>query len=198
MGIEIEKKYRLTDREAERIQERLRETGAVLVSEEFEENLLYSGGNLDGKKSILRLRLSSDSRNSNSSSNNRRATLTYKERFVSDSAIKHQREDETRVDDPTALAAILSALGFEPTLVYEKRRATWQVGDDDSSGGDAEVVVDQLPFGIYAEIEGDEASIIKTERLLKLSEAEVEMATYPELTVRYGTKNKDMIEARFT
>ena len=62
---------------------------------------------------------------------------------------------------------------------------------------DVEVVLDELPFGLFAEIEGEENSIREVEEQLGLADAEAEMATYPELTSRYGEQRGDMIEARF-
>ena len=182
MGIEIEKKLRLTAEQVRRVRERLVEIGATRRGEAFEENTLYRGGTLDPQSSILRLRRTGSS-----------AILTYKEISTltsSASTIKHRREDETRVEDAEALAAILAALGFTPALVYEKWRETWEVAN-------AEVVVDELPFGLFLEIEGEESEIPQVEGLLDLSAAEVEMATYPELAARYGQKCDGMIEARF-
>ena len=179
MGTEIEKKYRLTPGAVEQLRQRLREVGATRHGEEFEENTLYGGQGLDPRSRILRVRRVGD-----------RAILTYKERFASDSAIKHQREDETGVEDVGALATILDALGYRPALVYEKRRETWQVAN-------VELVIDQLPFGLFMEIEGGDKSITEAEKLLSLSETEAEHATYPELTRRHGTKRGDVIEARF-
>jgi adenylate cyclase, class 2 len=179
MGTEIEKKYRLTREQHAELLRRLREMGARAEGEEFEENTIYAGHGLDPRRNVLRLRRVG-----------RRATLTYKERFETSSAIKHQREDETRVEDAEALKAILDGLGYRPALVYEKRRLTWRIKG-------AEVVVDELPFGLFLEIEGEEKSIIEVERLLGLTEAEAEMASYPELTQRHGEKRGDVIEARF-
>ena len=179
MGIEVEKKYRLTREQYERLIRRLREIGAQAEGEEFEENTLYAGGNLDLSRQALRLRRVG-----------RKAIFTYKERDPSESAIKHHREDETTVENAQALNSILDALGFKPTLVYEKRRSTWRLKG-------AEIVLDELPFGLFAEIEGEENSIREVEEQLGLADAEAEMATYPELTSRYGEQRGDMIEARF-
>lgn len=179
MGIEVEKKYRLTDEQHGRLLARLAESGAARVGEEFEENMLYAGGTLDAARQVLRLRRLGE-----------RAVLTYKERDTSASAIKRHREDETAVADASAISAILEALGFRPTLVYEKRRATWRLRG-------LEVVVDELPFGLFAEIEGEEEGIREVEHLLGLDEAEAEMATYPELARRHGERRGEMVEARF-
>ena len=179
MGIEIEKKYRLTREQHEQLVRRLRESEAIFEGEEFEENTLYAGGNLDLSRQVLRLRRIEG-----------RAILTYKERFASTSAIKHQREDETGVEDAQVLAAILDALGYKPALIYEKRRAAWRLSD-------AEVVIDELPFGLFAEIEGEENAIFEVEQQLGLSDAEAEMASYPQLTRQHGEKRGNIIEARF-
>ncbi|MBA2338765.1 MAG: class IV adenylate cyclase [Pyrinomonadaceae bacterium] len=178
MGIEIEKKYRLNGEEKECVRARLREIGAELRGADFEENTLYAGGNLD-QTCVLRLRRTE-----------RQATLTFKKRFPSDAEIKHQREDETGVEDADALHEILLALGYRPALIYEKRRETWRVGK-------AEVVVDELPFGAFVEIEGDEESILQAEKELNLTSAEAEHATYPQLTEHYGARRGTVMEARF-
>jgi len=179
MGVEVEKKYRATGGQSARLRRRLAEVGAERRGEEFEENTLYTGPNLERGGRVLRLRRAGS-----------RATLTFKERMPSESAVKHHREDETRVEDPQALASILEALGYRPALVYEKRRETWLLAG-------VEVVLDELPFGLFVEIEGDEDSIQKAERLLELADAEPEHATYPQLALRYGAKNGDLTEARF-
>jgi len=180
MPTETEKKYRLTRERLEPLRLRLKETGAEVVrEEEFEENTIYTGPGLDPRGRVLRLRRV-----------NGRALFTFKERHPSPSAVKRQREEETEVSDADALAAILEALGYRAALVYEKRRATWRLND-------AEVVIDELPFGLFLEIEGEEPSILSTEKLLDLEDAEAEHAPYPELTLRHGTKRGDVYEARF-
>jgi adenylate cyclase class 2 len=180
MAIEIEKKYRLQHMEQrELLAQRLRAGGAVHIRDEFEENILYAGGSLDSSRQVLRLRRVEG-----------KAILTYKERFTNASSIKHHREDETGVEDAEALNDILLALGLKPSLVYEKRRATWRIGE-------TEIVFDELPFGFFMEIEGEEEEIREAEQLLGLTEAEAEMATYPELARLHGEKRGDVVEARF-
>lgn len=179
MGTEIEKKYRVTAEETDRLRARLREVGAEARGAELEENTLFGGPALAPRGRVLRLRRVGG-----------RAVLTYKERHASASAVKRQREEETEVADPDALTAIFAALGFTPTLVYEKRRETWGLGG-------AEVVLDELPFGLFVEIEGAEESIYEAERLLGLASAEAEHASYPELTRRHGVKKGELTAARF-
>lgn len=179
MAVEIEKKYRLTPTQWAMVRVRLGASEAVFARDEFEENTLYAGGTLDTQRAALRVRRVGE-----------RTILTYKERFPTASGIKEQREDETEVADAQALTGILEGLGYRPSLVYEKRRSTWHWGA-------AEIVLDELPFGFYAEIEGTEEIIRQTESVLGLDEAETEHATYPHLTAQYGTHENAMIAARF-
>ena len=180
MAIEIEKKYRLTRERLEPLRVRLKESGAESVrEEEFEENIIYTGPGLDPRSRVLRLRRVGG-----------RALFTFKERDPSPSAVKRQREEETEVSDADALAAILEAIGYSPALIYEKRRATWRLDE-------TEVVIDELPFGLFLEIEGEESAILEAERLLKLEDAEAEHAPYPELTLRHGENHGGVFEARF-
>jgi adenylate cyclase class 2 len=180
MGTEIEKKYRLTTSEVERLRARLRElAGLAARGEEFEENTIYAGARLGAGLRTLRLRRVEG-----------RAVLTLKEREPSADAIKRQREEETEVSDADALDAILGTLGYAPVLVYEKRRETWHLDD-------VEVVIDELPFGWFAEIEGDAEAILLAETKLDLAGAQAEHATYPALARTHGKLNGDVTESRF-
>ncbi len=179
MAIEIEKKFRLTKKQREEVLQRLPQIGARPRGEEFEENTLYDGESLDIARSVLRLRRVGKT-----------GTLTYKEGSPTSSSTRHQREDETRVEDPEAMEAILDALGFTPILVYEKRRKTWRFGK-------TEIVVDELPFGLFMEIEGSDADIAAAELKLGIKGLRAERKTYPQLARKHGKRYGDMIEARF-
>jgi adenylate cyclase class 2 len=179
MPIEIEKKYRLTGSQRRLIEKRLRELDVVPGEVEFEENTIYRGGRLDLGGCALRLRRV-----------NGHAILTFKQRFPSKSAIKHQEEQETEVADPDAAHAIVSALGFRVGLIYEKRRVSWDVGK-------AKVVIDELPFGLFMEIEASEREIKRVEKLLSAESLPPVMETYPSLTIRLGRQQKGVFEARF-
>ena len=177
--IEIEKKYRLTKRQRDAVLRRLPEIGAKLQGEEFEENTLYGGPGIEPGTTVLRLRRVGD-----------QALLTYKKRFPGNADVKRQREDETRVDDPDAVNAILGGLGYRPELVYEKRRQTWVLGK-------SEIAIDELPFGLFMEIEGSEKNIISAERKIGLKGLRTEHSTYPQLAREHGKRNGKLIEARF-
>src|SRR5512144_1263749 len=135
MPIEIEKKYRLTAVQREQIVERLNALNAQMSGTELEVNTIYRSPALEQDNAILRLRRVGP-----------RAILTFKKRFTSPSAVKRQLEEETEVLDADAMERILVRVGFTPSLVYEKRRQSW-------SYLGVEIVLDELPFGWFMEIE---------------------------------------------
>jgi predicted adenylyl cyclase CyaB len=179
MPIEIEKKYRLTQRRRGAIERRMRELSLTPSELEHEENTIYRGGRLDFGGCALRLRRV-----------NGRAILTFKRRLPSKSPIKHQQEEEVTVGNADAMDAILQSLHFQPALVYEKRRTRWQVGR-------AKVVIDELPFGLFMEIEASVKEIKRVEKMLQAEGLPAVMETYPTLTAKLGKKRGGVIEARF-
>lgn len=179
MSIEVEQKYRLTNAQRERITTKLRDAGAQFAGTDFETNVLFSGGVVSLKQAVLRLRTTAD-----------QAVLTYKESLPSDSAVKRRLEHETVVTDAAATHQILLSLGYKPSLIYEKRRQTWRFET-------VEIVVDELPFGFYLEIEGAENDILDAETKLDLTDLIHEHESYPALTMRYGARQNDLIAARF-
>jgi len=180
MPIEVEKKYRLNRKQLLMINRRLREVGAVKHELEIEENTIYRGGRLDLGGCALRVRRVG-----------KRAILTFKQRLPTASTIKHQREEETEVANPDVLNNILEALGYQAALVYEKRRRCWDLGH-------AEIAVDELPFGLFMEIEAPEKEIIRVEKLVGAEKLPAVIETYPTLTARFGRERDGVIAARFS
>lgn len=179
MAIEIEKKFTLSNNRREQVIANLKEFGAEYASEDFEENTLYRGGILDEKSAVLRVRKIGD-----------KTVLAYKQPVQNDSDVKHQIEYETIIENAGELENIIESLGFEKSLIYEKRRQTWHFLS-------VEVVLDELPFGQYMEIEGSLAAIAEAEMLLDIENLTIENETYPHLTQRFGVQKDNLIEARF-
>ncbi len=179
MAIEIEKKYRLSSEQSKQIAANLQEFGADFQGEDFETNTLYRGGILDEKQAVLRIRKTGD-----------KTILTYKQRIQNASVIKHQIEHETIVESAKEIEKIIENLGFVKVVVYEKRRKTWGFRN-------VEVVLDELPFGLFMEIEGSIQEITEAEMLLDAVDFEVEPETYPRLTMKQGIQNGQIIEAKF-
>lgn len=179
MAIETEKKYRLTEEQRERVLENLREIKAEYKGEDFEENNIFQESVLSENPPILRIRKIAG-----------KAILTYKKRIQNEFAVKQQTEYETEVSDAHAAKKIIENLGFVKSLVYEKQRKTWLFKT-------VEIVLDELPFGDFMEIEGSMTAIAEAEMLLEAEDFEVVHETYPQLTARSGKQSGDVIEARF-
>jgi adenylate cyclase, class 2 len=179
MAIESEKKYRLDQQRMAQVEARLEDLGAVFSSEVFEENYLHRGGLLDQRTAVLRLRKINDV-----------TLLTYKERLQNDSDVKHNIEFETVVADVDAMENIIGKLGYKLSVIYEKHRRTWHLDN-------VEVVLDELPFGLYMEIEGSMEHIEEAEHLLDIKDLEPEVRGYPRLTAKFGKMKGDVAVARF-
>ena len=179
MAIETERKYRLGKKRVEEITQRLVDLGATFEKEVFEVNYQHRGGEMDERGATLRLRKIGDF-----------SVLTYKEKVRSDNGTKRKIEYETNVSDVAAAERIIERLGYRLTAVYEKRRKYWQFGN-------TEIVLDELPFGLYMEIEGTEDAIGKVEKALGLKDVEHEPRGYPRLTIKYGKMNGEVAEAKF-
>lgn len=179
MSVETEKKYKLKRKRLEEILARLTELGAEFEKEVFEINYQHRGGAMDERDATLRLRKIDNF-----------AVLTYKEPIFSDDGTKQRVEYETTVANVDAMEKIIQALGYRLTAVYEKRRKYWRLDD-------VEVVMDELPFGLYMEIEGTPESIGAAERKLGLQELEHEPRGYPRLTIKKGEMIDGVAIARF-
>lgn len=142
-NLEIEVKFLVRDLPA--VRRRLLALGAQLhKGRVYERNVRldnpWDGLRLQGK--LLRLRQDTEAR------------LTYKgepEAQVQSEA-RVREELEVRVDDFELMLTLLGRVGFEPRQVYEKYRETF-------SFGEVEVVLDELPFGEFVELEGEETAI---------------------------------------
>ncbi len=141
---EIEVKLAVDDLEA--VANRLESLGAALAKPRvYERNVRYddSDRTMDRDGTVLRLR------------EDNRIRLTYKAPLDPAAVARgvHERfEVEVVVDSFDAMETLLSRLGYHPYMVYEKYRTTYVLEG-------AEVVLDEMPYGTFVEIEGDEATI---------------------------------------
>ncbi len=179
MAIEIEKKYRLSGEQKQFVLDALEEFQAEYKGEDYEENTIYGGGVLDDGTAVLRIRRTQD-----------KTILTFKKAVQNEFAVKQRVEHETEVADADEIVKIVENLGFVPRLVYEKRRKTWRFRS-------VEIVLDELPFGEFMEIEGSITAIAEAEMLLDIEDYATEHATYPHLTMTHGKRDGDLVEARF-
>lgn len=179
MSIETEKKYRLDAETKSAVIAALEEAGGEYIRRDLEENVIYTSDGLRKSGGVIRLRHVGD-----------RTLLTYKRRVQGRSDVKEQIEHETEVADVDSIRSILNELEIKPALVYEKHRDIWELRS-------VEVVLDELPFGSFMEIEGTITAIREAEILLGIEELEPVHETYPTMTARLGTRIGDRIESRF-
>ena len=93
-----------------------------------------------------------------------RSELTYKGPPSKHKSLKIRPEHQTHIDDADAVIEILTAVGVQPAMTIQKRRASYQLGP-------CLVELDELPaIGCFVEIEGpSESAIAKAAALLNLT-----------------------------
>lgn len=143
--VETEVKILVPDLDAMR--GRMAESGASFVSQRvYEHNVRYENAEktLTPNGIVLRLRQDAHTR------------LTYKAPAVHDSQqdmdVITRFEAEVMVDDFDTMDLILQRLGYHPYVIYEKYRTTYRLGQ-------AEIVLDEMPYGNFVEVEGTPDSI---------------------------------------
>jgi adenylate cyclase class 2 len=169
---EVEIKFLIPDLKA--LEHKLKDLGFCCVTPSTHElNNLYDlpGHKLRRRGELLRLRRYGD-----------KWKLTHKAKGVA-GRHKSRAELETSVSDGKQMDAILRALGYSPTFVYEKFRSEWS----DSEG---HVVLDHTPIGDIAEIEGKSRWIDRTAKALGVSSKDYITKSYAELFFDWKRKTK--------
>ncbi|HEY8749658.1 MAG TPA: class IV adenylate cyclase [Tepidisphaeraceae bacterium] len=142
MASEIEAKMKVDG--FDRMRDALAQAGATRIGSVLETNMFFDSPTqtLVSKDTGLRLRRTRDD-----ATNQVRFIITVKGPQQS-GQLKNREEAEVVVDDGEDAKGVLAALGFEPTLSFEKRRESWTLDG-------CKVELDELPvFGRFVEIEG--------------------------------------------
>ena len=110
----------------------------------FESNLRFDlpDGSLTAKRQVLRLR------------QDERARMTFKGPADAQREVSSRPEIEFEVSSFVNARALLEALGYRVSVMYEKYRTTYELEG-------CEVTLDELPYGDFAEIEGPGVSAIQ-------------------------------------
>ena len=161
-NLEVEVKFLIE--EPSGIRQQILDTGAEIVRPRvYERNVRYDTAEnaLQNRLELLRLR------------QDMRAILTFKGPAKEDqnSEARVREEIEVEVSDFGQMEIILMRLGYEPQQVYEKYREAFRLGA-------VEIVLDELPFGTFVELEGDEQAIKQTAELLGLNWRDRILANY--------------------
>jgi adenylate cyclase class 2 len=135
---------------------RLQSVGAELVlPRTYERNVRYENAEQTLTKSGIVVRLRQDTR----------VWLTYKSPgTTTGNNIRSRFEAEVEVGDFDTMQTILGQLGYYPFMVYEKYRTTYMLDD-------TEVVLDEMPYGNFIEIEGNPEAIERAAARLEISDA---------------------------
>jgi adenylate cyclase class 2 len=139
---ELEIKLYLLDLPA--FQQKVESLGGLLVGPRLHEvNLRFDtpDGQLTRAYQVLRLRQDTAAR------------LTYKGPGETIDGVHARQEIEFSVSDYQAARALLEALGYRVSLMYEKFRTTYNLGG-------LQVTLDEMPFGNFTEIEGPDGKLI--------------------------------------
>ena len=140
---ELEVKYYISDLPA--LEARLSSLGAHLVQPRIQElNLRFdvASGELSRTNQVVRLRQDTEAR------------LTYKGPSQSQEGVRVRQEIEFIVSDHRAARAFLEALGYHVSMGYEKYRTSYDLDG-------AHIVLDEMPYGNFAEIEGPDPATIQ-------------------------------------
>jgi adenylate cyclase class 2 len=183
--LEVEVKFLVDDLAGWR--DRLLAAGAVLVKPRvYEQNVRLDTADqaLLQKWQLLRLRQDTAVR------------LTFKGPVPEDvvSEAKVREELEVTVGDFDTAVLIFERLGFAPVQVYEKYRETFQLVG-------VEVVLDEMPFGNFLELEGSEVGIRTAAAILGLDWGKRLTTNYlaimAQLKARYDLPFDDITFANF-
>ena len=140
---ELEIKYYIAD--LNRIVDLLNGLGASIKKERVHElNLKFDSRDRDltRRGQILRVRKDSDS------------YITFKGPGVNDSDVLNRQEIQFAVSSFESAKKLLSTLGFDILMVYEKFRTLYRYDQ-------VEVSLDEMPYGDFIEIEGPSVSEIR-------------------------------------
>lgn len=152
---EIEIKFEVKD--LGKIAEKLKHLNAVeKIKRHFEDNIVFDNelGDLQRRGCLLRLR------------KDFKQILTFKtgmeyEAGPKTDKIKHRDEFEIEISNFDTTIELLAHLGYKISRRYQKYRSVWQLGN-------VEVMLDELPFANFVEVEGAEADIMAVIKLLEL------------------------------
>ena len=152
-GREIEVKFYVSD--LRRVEAHLLELGAQLSRPRvLETNIRFDlpDRSLSAGSRVLRLRQADDIR------------ITYKGKAEIVDGVFSRTELEFCVGDFETARQVLEALGYVQIAVYEKFRTTyqWQTSEvSEDLGGLVHIMLDELPYGDFVEIEGAGADSIR-------------------------------------
>lgn len=89
---------------------------------------------------------------------------------------------EVEVSDIKKIQYILEQIGLHKTFTMEKYRLKWKYNDD------VELNLDELPFGVFLEIHGNEKDVLEASKDLGLNVKNAKKGTYWDIFEEFKTK----------
>ena len=114
-----------------------------------------------------------------------RAMVTYKGPAKRD-GYKSREEIEFDVSDPDTYTLVLDRLGYRPTFRYEKYRTQLRAASEPGM-----ITIDEIPIGIYLEIEGPRPWIDSTAARVGLPKAQFLTVSYAGLYREYREEHPE-------
>ncbi len=107
--------------------------------------------------------------------------VTLKKKIKGNGEVFERQELETEVKDPELLADIFANLGFTKRFIMEKYRIDYVYKN-------TKISLDELPFGVFIEIEGEAEDIVNISHELNLDLSRKIIVTYWDLFEEYKKK----------
>lgn len=144
---------------------------------QLETDVLFDrAGELRQQRQVLRLRRISNGENV-------RAIITYKGQ-PREGPHKVREEIEFEASEPSAVELVLNRLGYSPGFRYEKYRSTFSI-----PGEPGIVTLDEVPIGVFLELEGPAHWIDDTARRLGFTAADYVTSSYAALYQAYRARH---------
>ncbi len=164
----IEKEIKIKVDNLESIQAKLKEKGAKFQGKVFQRTIRFDTEQLDLESNKIFIRIRSGFNN----------VVTLKKKFNTNKNVFERIEFETEVKDIEIMRQIFHHLGYTKEFIMEKYRSNWNFRE-------TVVSFDEMPFGQFVEIEGEENSIFETANELGLDTNNKITVTYWDLFEEY-------------
>lgn len=168
--IEKELKFKITDPSL--IIKNLLDNGAVILNQSKEKTIRFDTPNLDLEKKGVFIRVREGSKK----------TITLKEKIGDNYDFKARKETEFQIEDIDNMKYILEKIGLTYIRIFEKYRINL-------SYKNTVISIDELPFGLFLEIEGEDNDLITVVNDLKLDINQKILGTYWDIFEEYKKTN---------
>ncbi|MEI6266401.1 MAG: class IV adenylate cyclase [bacterium] len=164
----IEKEIKIKVENIAEIGEILKRKNAKCLGKSFQRTIRFDTEDCDLEKNKTFIRVRSGFGN----------VVTLKKKTKTNENVFERVELETEVSDIEIMRKIFHNLGYTREFIMEKYRTNWEYND-------TKISFDEMPFGLYVEIEGEEAEIFETAEELGLDLSNKITVTYWDLFEDY-------------